>query len=134
MFCRCHFSAKAFHRWQSSFLTLRRRSGIILDILGYGHFNLIKLGIDKILIKNLNNPYPQEYKHKRNEIIERDDNKCRMCFSKLDLCVHHIDYDKNNNIEKNLITLCRKCNLKVNSNRNIWETKIMGCFYATNYI
>ena len=35
--------------------------------------------------------------------------------------VHHIDYDKNNNQESNLITLCHKCNLKINKNRVYWS-------------
>jgi len=35
--------------------------------------------------------------------------------------VHHIDYDKNNNQDGNLITLCRHHNGKVNSHRDDWE-------------
>jgi len=35
--------------------------------------------------------------------------------------VHHKDYDKENNKEDNLICLCRKCNMKVNKNREYWE-------------
>ena len=33
------------------------------------------------------------------------------------LAIHHIDYNKKNNKEENLITLCRSCNVKVNFNR-----------------
>ena len=33
---------------------------------------------------------------------------------------HHIDYDKNNHIPWNRITLCRSCHAKTNSNREYW--------------
>jgi hypothetical protein len=34
---------------------------------------------------------------------------------------NHIDYDKNNNEEKNFVILCKSCNGKVNFNRDQWE-------------
>jgi len=36
------------------------------------------------------------------------------------LSIHHIDYDKQNCKENNLITLCDSCNNRANSNRNYW--------------
>jgi len=48
------------------------------------------------------------------------------CLTKIP--VHHIDYDKMNNCEVNLIPLCRKHNAMVNKNRKFWEeyfTKLM---------
>ena len=36
------------------------------------------------------------------------------------LTVHHIDYDKENCKENNLITLCKQCNSRVNFNRKYW--------------
>lgn len=33
---------------------------------------------------------------------------------------NHIDYNKKNCNPKNLITLCRKCHSKTNSNRDYW--------------
>jgi len=44
-----------------------------------------------------------------NPLCDRIDNK--------DLTVHHIDYNKKNCDPNNLITLCRRCNIKANSNR-----------------
>ena len=38
------------------------------------------------------------------------------------LTVHHIDYDKQNCNESNLITTCTKCNTKVNGNRDYWTS------------
>ena len=51
----------------------------------------------------------------------RDGNECQKCFTRKDLCVHHIDYNKSNNTLINLITLCIKCNSEVNFQRPIWE-------------
>ena len=36
------------------------------------------------------------------------------------LDVHHIDYNKKNNKENNLLTLCRFCHTRTNFNRNTW--------------
>lgn len=61
----------------------------------------------------------KEYKQ---SIRDRDNNKCQNpnCLTKhydrlLD--IHHIDYIKKNCVPKNLITLCRSCNIKANKNR-----------------
>lgn len=35
--------------------------------------------------------------------------KCELCGSDINLCVHHIDGDRNNNDIKNLLTVCKKC-------------------------
>jgi len=37
------------------------------------------------------------------------------------LCIHHIDYDKNNCNPNNLITLCFSCNSRANKNRDKWK-------------
>ena len=55
----------------------------------------------------------------RRSIRERDNYICQLC-SQYGNTVHHKDYDKKNCDPKNLITLCRKCNAKVNANRNYW--------------
>ena len=58
-------------------------------------------------------------------IRNRDNFTCQLCFVKecdyfQKLSVNHIDYDKTNNSESNLITLCRSCNAKVNFQREKW--------------
>lgn len=72
-------------------------------------------------ISNL--PYPFEFNKKlKNKIKERDDKTCTMCDKKTQkLCIHHIDYDKNNLNEKNLISLCYNCHPKTNFNREEWK-------------
>jgi hypothetical protein len=71
----------------------------------------------------------------RESIRERDGYICQECgihqeelggfFKQLD--IHHIDYDKYNTDVNNLISLCRGCHAKTNSNRDYWKRH----FYAS---
>jgi len=69
------------------------------------------------------NPYPVFFNDKLKEKIRnRDNRKCQECWKTekengMLLDVHHIDYDKENCKEENLISLCRKCNVLANSAR-----------------
>ena len=71
-------------------------------------------------------PYGLEFNHSLKEIIrDRDGRKCFICNkseseSNRKLCVHHIDYDKNNNCYDNLISLCLLCHIKTNFDREYW--------------
>ena len=55
-------------------------------------------------------------------IIERD-KTCQYpdCSCEKDLTTHHINYNKSNNDDKNLIVLCRSHNSKVNKNKEYWQ-------------
>jgi len=70
------------------------------------------------------NPYSPEFNDTRKQRIrERDGHVCQRCSRTREeegqeLNVHHIDYDKQNYNDNNLITLCRRCNTKVNANRD----------------
>jgi len=55
----------------------------------------------------------------RNIIRKRDQYKCAICGG-TGYDVHHIDYNKENNLEKNLITLCHRDHMKTNFNRESW--------------
>lgn len=62
----------------------------------------------------------------KRQIKCRDDLKCQSPFCKEEiekyhLCVHHIDYDKNNHSIYNLITLCNPCHSKTHFNRLFWK-------------
>ena len=63
--------------------------------------------------------HPKEFYYIRGTIIKRDKYKCQLCL-KSGNTVHHIDYNKQNNKESNLINLCKGCNGKVNFNRDYW--------------
>jgi 5-methylcytosine-specific restriction endonuclease McrA len=65
--------------------------------------------------------YPPEFSRElKTGIRRRDGFTCQFC-GKNGFDVHHIDYDKNNNTENNLITLCKKCHPKTNHNRDYWQ-------------
>jgi len=72
--------------------------------------------------------YPPEFNEALKETIRKRDNyQCQMpgCFVKQITRahdIHHIDYDKDNNIPLNLITLCKNCHMKTtNSNNEYWK-------------
>lgn len=61
----------------------------------------------------------------RRKIRKRDNYQCQVCDKpqreeRIALSVHHIDYDKWNNNESNLIALCSKCHPKTNIHRPQW--------------
>lgn len=76
-------------------------------------------------------PYSSEFTEQLKESIRKRDNyicqNCNMTEKEhliiIDrvLDVHHIDYDKKNCKEDNLITTCLWCNVKANKNRNYWK-------------
>jgi len=71
-------------------------------------------------------PYPIYWTDDlKDSIRKRDDYVCQECGIHQDelkrkLDVHHINYDKKNLNQNNLITLCRHCHLKTNWNREYW--------------
>lgn len=80
-----------------------------------------------------NFPYPLEFSDKLKENIrKRDDYLCQECGITEEehlivwgeiLSVHHIDYNKFNNVTENLLTLCRNCNTRANFNVACWQEK-----------
>lgn len=70
-------------------------------------------------------PYNQEFNAKlKSYIRNRDGNKCVACSSvgnKRKLCVHHIDFNKQNCDERNLVTVCIPHNIKASRNEKIWQ-------------
>jgi len=66
-----------------------------------------------------NSDYPYIFKKIAPKIRQRDNYICQLC-GEYGKSVHHIDYNKENCKENNLITLCNKCNCKVNYNRTYW--------------
>ncbi len=66
----------------------------------------------------------------KEQIRFRDKYKCQLCKCHEVECnrklhVHHIDYDKNNLVPINLISLCNSCHMKTNADRENWK-KIFG--------
>lgn len=75
-------------------------------------------------------PYPSDFNERlKKKILRRDCYVCQKCgitqeesLKKIrrKLTIHHIDYDKKNCDESNLITLCLRCNIDANFNREYW--------------
>jgi hypothetical protein len=57
----------------------------------------------------------------RELILIRDNYTCQYCGSSVYLTVHHIDSDKDNIDDTNLITLCDSCNAKAVHNKAYWQ-------------
>lgn len=79
--------------------------------------------------KELNGPavydtkYPVEFREAKRRVRERDECLCAMCSTyDKNISVHHIDYDKKNCVESNLICLCKRCHGLTNFTRGFWET------------
>lgn len=77
-------------------------------------------------------PYPTGFNPLLKDYIkERDDHQCQnpYCYMKgIILNIHHVDYNKENIEEENLITLCAGCNTRANYNKEYWQelySKIM---------
>lgn len=65
-------------------------------------------------------------KQLKESIRKRDGCTCQLCDKtqkqeKKKLAVHHIDYNKKNNNEDNLISLCGSCHTGTNFNREEWQ-------------
>ena len=92
--------------------------------MGFGY----KCGKDNLNWHNGSSflPYTTDFNQQlKDRIRVRDNFKCQLCKTpelefnrKLD--IHHIDYDKKNSKEDNLISLCNKCHIKTNHNREYW--------------
>ena len=65
-------------------------------------------------------PYSPEFNNRLKRQIRERDNYTDQLTGLYGDNVHHIDYDKKNCDPKNLITLSRSSNSKVNRNRNYW--------------
>lgn len=82
------------------------------------------------------NPYVKGWNEKlREKIRKRDGYKCSLCGVPQQECldkltIHHINYDKKDNSELNLVALCRRCHGKTNHFREKWIkqfNKEVGC-------
>lgn len=70
-------------------------------------------------------PYPSSYSYRlRNDVKKRDNFICKSCGSILEDDIntqcHHIHYDCSDNRPEFIVTVCRKCNLIANTDRDYW--------------
>ena len=64
-------------------------------------------------------PYSSNWKYIKIDIRKKYKYICQICF-KNGNSVHHIDYNKENCSDINLIVLCKPCHAKTNGNRDYW--------------
>lgn len=73
--------------------------------------------------------YPEEFSREfRHNIRKRDGFVCAMCGASENSRlhdVHHINYRKEDTLPDNCITLCRKCHVVLQGNRDFWQEKLM---------
>ncbi len=80
------------------------------------------------LVMRMSTKYPSFWFRVREKILRRDGGRCRspLCRSSDTLAhVHHIDFDKDNCADENLITVCPSCNQRANRDRLLWSA-ILG--------
>lgn len=89
-------------------------------------------------------PYSFEFNEElKSEIRKRDNYTCQnkgcnmteeehLIVYGQNMTIHHIDYTKKNNTKNNLITVCKQCNTRANSNRNIWQQYYKKIIEETN--
>lgn len=77
-------------------------------------------------------PYGQEFSPGlKKKIRKKYNHRCQQCFrhqnelitnsgKRYKLAIHHIDYNKQNNSEDNLVPLCRNCHSQTNFKRKDW--------------
>jgi hypothetical protein len=69
-------------------------------------------------------PYNPIFNSRLKELIrKRDNHECQICHTHQNgrkFNIHHIDYDKQNNIPPNLASLCDSCHTKTNTKRKYW--------------
>jgi len=74
--------------------------------------------------------YPDNWEWLSKQVRKRANGQCELCpaeqgkphwktGSKVVLTVHHIDGDRTNNSELNLIALCQRCHLRLDQERHI---------------
>lgn len=66
----------------------------------------------------------------KEKVRDRDLRKCQVCgIPEIETCkrldIHHVDYNKKNCSEDNLISLCVPCHRKTNYNREMWKDYLM---------
>jgi len=110
--------------WKHSFCNERCRSN-------WHRVNICGINAPNYIHGKGNEQYPLEFSDLlKDKIRNRDNNECTICNlkeelhfrgnKKTNLIVHHIDYNKYNCDESNLLTVCHDCHLQTNYNRDYW--------------
>lgn len=140
-----HKGSKGY--WEGKKLTEEHKTKLSVAHLGQGYGRKLSEETKKKISDNHSgeksalwrggisfDPYCHKFNERLKEKIrKRDNHTCQLCGTKENgkkLSVHHIHYDREN-CAPDLITLCNKCNSKVNFNRDYYEAlfleKLKNC-------
>lgn len=83
-------------------------------------------------------PYDSGFTEEFKEFIrERDNHMCVLCSSEESgdgsgrrHDVHHIDYNKQNTVPSNCVTLCKSCHSRTHHNRSYWSNVLLSLYPA----
>jgi len=124
---RCHSCACKYIWKTSKNMAKRDLSGANNPMFGVHRFGKVS---PRYINGSSFEPYTSEFNSSLKEQIRKRDNfVCQNCGMTEEehlivigqtLHVHHIDYNKENCKEDNLITTCLWCNIRANSNRDYW--------------
>jgi len=113
----------------------------VLEFLGY-HIEIIKNDTEYYNKQDNKFKYSSSFdKRLKLKIRKRDNYQCQLCgisqgeYKKLykkHLSIHHIDYNKQNSNEKNLISLCQRCHARIRGNKIFW-TEILKKIVIRKY-
>lgn len=71
------------------------------------------LGISRQRVHQIYKDYANLHSYRKKLTKNRDKEQCVLCGANKDLEIHHINGIKRDNRLENLITLCRKCHLRI---------------------
>lgn len=106
----------------------KRHSTKTKELMSKNHPDFNGLNNPNYIDGNSYLPYSREFNKKlKNKIKNRDNNQCK--YPKANhsgrLEVHHVNFDKNNNSDNNLITLCHYHNIQANKDKVGFENILM---------
>ena len=115
--CGKQFKVKRYRKQEAKYCSYKcSNQGVSLYQSGVNHWNW-QGGLSF-------EPYSTDWTATlKRSIRERDHYVCRLCGAlqgDIAFDVHHIFYNKKDCNPEHLITLCRKCHIKTNHNRNYW--------------
>ena len=134
---RCHSCACKYLWTKKEYRNKNLGNGINNSMYGKKHTDITK---SKMSIRAGGNGVPGDYgeygfrftEELKGKIRKRDNYICQNCSITEEehiivfgfkLSIHHIDYNKQNCEEDNLLTLCNSCNTRANYNRSYWREK-----------
>jgi len=125
---KCHLERSKSHYCSPECHTKSKKGEIPKNIEIARKNSPIKPGKDNINWRGGTSSYPSKWTWKlKHEVLARDNNKCQVCGTEVDLVIHHVDFNKESCSLENLISLCRSCHTKEHWRVNNGASKLEKC-------